>query len=267
MDWDLVPTDQLAAKSASDYYQVPLLATDILFFNTAKAPFNSVVVRNAFADAINKSSYAKTAMQGSVQAAESLFPPAMSGYQSIGATYNATKAASLLKSAYPNLAKMPPVTFTYPVSTISPTVASALQSMWEQALGIQVNLLPLDQATYEQQMNNHNIQLGFTTWSANMNDPYDFASRLLSTSSQNVGQWNNPSYDALVAQAEATTGEARVQLFQQAEQMALSDMAVIPLDYPETSAIIPAWVEGVSVNGEGLYFGDWSQVKILNHKV
>jgi oligopeptide transport system substrate-binding protein len=36
----------------------------------------------------------------------------------------------------------------------------------------------------------------------------------------------------------------------------------LPLDYPELSAVIPPNVHGVSLNGNGLYFGDWSDVYI-----
>jgi ABC-type transport system substrate-binding protein len=54
-------------------------------------------------------------------------------------------------------------------------------------------------------------------------------------------------------------------LYKQAEQIAIQDVAWLPLDYETLAAIIPSWLHGVSVNANGLYFGDWSDVYILQH--
>jgi ABC-type oligopeptide transport system substrate-binding subunit len=266
LDWDMVPTDQVAAKLLQGFQRIPQLETDVLFFDTARAPFNSTAVRQAFADALDKQTYASSTMQDSVTPADTLFPPAMPGYQAQAATYNTKAASALLKSAYPNLAKLPAITFTYPDTLVSSDMATALQGMWQKALGIQVNLQPLASDVYSQEMDAHDIQFGFAAWTAQVDDPADFSARLLSNSTQNAGQWHNSAYDQLVTQAEAKTGVARLQMYHQAEQIALNDAAIIPLDHQETTALIPTWVEGISVNAEGLYFGDWSQVKILNHK-
>jgi ABC-type transport system substrate-binding protein len=54
-------------------------------------------------------------------------------------------------------------------------------------------------------------------------------------------------------------------LYNQAEQIAIQEVGWLPLDHQTLAAIIPSWVHGVSVNANGLYFGDWSQVYLLQH--
>ena len=66
-------------------------------------------------------------------------------------------------------------------------------------------------------------------------------------------------------QAEQTTGDARIALYNKAEQIAITDVAWLPLDHQSKAAIIPPWVHGVSLNGQGLFFGDWSDVYLIQH--
>ncbi|HKV02988.1 MAG TPA: peptide ABC transporter substrate-binding protein, partial [Ktedonobacteraceae bacterium] len=72
-------------------------------------------------------------------------------------------------------------------------------------------------------------------------------------------------FDQAVMQAEQATGDARIQFYNQAEQYAIEQVGWLPLDHEAMSAVIPLWVHGVSLNNTGLYFGDWSNVYILQH--
>ncbi len=138
--------------------------------------------------------------------------------------------------------------------------------MWYDALGIHVQLRSVELTAYNDEIMNHQVQFGFTQWSAGFPDPYDWLTlNLLSTAPNNSGEWNNPMFDQVVMQAEQTSGTARLTLYNQAEQIAITDVGWLPLDHQALAAIIPAWVHGVSLNGNGLFFGDWSDVYILQH--
>jgi len=161
---------------------------------------------------------------------------------------------------------VPPITFTYPNSQVSLPEAAALQQMWQAALGIQVKLLSVELNAYNTETANHQVQFGFTQWSADFPDPYDWLTlNLTSTAANNNGDWKNPQFDQTVAQAEQTTGDARIKLYNQAEQIAVSDVGWLPLDHQTMSAVIPSWVHGVTLNSLGLYFGDWSDVYLAQH--
>jgi ABC-type oligopeptide transport system substrate-binding subunit len=136
--------------------------------------------------------------------------------------------------------------------------------MWQTVLGVQVKLRSVELNAYNDETAKHLVQFGFTQWSADFPDPYDWLTlNLLSTADNNNGQWHNAEFDQTVQQAEKTTGEERIALYNKAEQIAISDVGWLPLDHQSMAAIIPSKVHGVTVNGNGLFFGDWSDVYML----
>ncbi|MGH2478261.1 MAG: peptide ABC transporter substrate-binding protein [Ktedonobacteraceae bacterium] len=267
-DWNIAASDLKTAREQAGYTNQSLLETDMLFFDNTKPPFNQSAVRQAFAYAINKSVLATSVFDNSVVAAPTIIPPGMPGYQPgyQGLGFNAAKAKLQLQSAYPDVSKIPPITFSYPNSQVSPQLAQALQQMWQTTLGVQVKLNPMELSAYNSATNAHQIQFGFTQWGADFPDPYDWlALNLLSTANNNNGLWNNPQFDATIAQAEASSGQARIALYNRAEQIAISNVGWLPIDHQTMSATIPAYVHGVSLSNTGLYFGDWSNVYVLQH--
>jgi len=268
LDWNIAPADLAAATNLPGFTERPLLQTDLLFFNDSMPPFDQVAVRQAFAYAIDKVLLTHTILNGGAIAASTIIPPGMPGYQPSypGLPFDINKARTSLQSVYPDISMMPQIIFSYPNSEVSQTEATALQAMWQAALGIQVKLLPVEPNAYEDEMTRNEIQFGFKVWNADFPDPYDWlALNLLSSSPNNNVRWNNPTFDQLVMEAEQTSGDARIALYNQAEQIAITDVAWLPLDHQTITAIIPPWLHGVSLNSEGLYFGDWSGVYLLQH--
>jgi oligopeptide transport system substrate-binding protein len=266
--WNITAADLPAARSEPGYLSQSLLETDMLFFDNTAAPFNNVSVRQAFAEAINKNILVKTIFGNAVVAAPTIIPPGMPGYQPAyqGLVFNPSKAKALLQSVYPDLSKVPAITFSYPASQVSPDLAQALQQMWQSALGIQVRLQAVELNAYNAETAKHQIQFGFTQWGADFPDPYDWlALNLLSTAPNNNGQWHNAQFDQLIAEAENTSGQARIALYNQAEQLAVSDVGWLPIDHQTLSAIIPSYVHGISLSNTGLYFGNWSDVYLFQH--
>lgn len=266
--WNITPTDQQAAKGTPGFVRKSLLQTDLLFFNNKMPPFNNAAVRQAFAYAIDKPLLVRAVFKDAVVAAPTIIPPGMPGYQPgyAGIPFDKAKAKSLLQSVYPDVSKVPPITFSYPNSQVTPAESAALQQMWQNALGITVNLRPVDLTAYNTQTTNHQIQFGFTQWGADFPDPYDWlALNLLSNASNNNGEWSNPTFDQTIQQAEQSAGDTRIKLYNQAEQIAIQDVGWLPLDHQAMAAIIPSWLHGVVLNGNGLYFGDWSNVYLLQH--
>lgn len=267
-DWNIAPPDLPVARKLAGYTNQSLLETDMLFFDNTKPPFNKSVVRQAFAYAVNKPLLAKAIFNSSVVPAPTIIPPGMPGYQPNypGLPFDTARAKSLFQSVYPDVNKVPDITFTYPSSQVSSSLAQALQQMWQTALGVQVRLQSMDLTAYNNATAVHQVPFGFTQWGADFPDPYDWlALNLLSTAPNNNGQWHNAQFDQTIAQAENTSGQQRIALYNQAEQIAISDVGWLPLDHQAMSAIIPSYLRGVSLSNTGLYFGDWSDVYLLQH--
>jgi oligopeptide transport system substrate-binding protein len=267
-DWNITVQDLAIAKNMAGFTRESQLQTDLLFFNNKMAPFDKPAVRQAFAYATDKATLVNAIFKGAAVAAPTIIPPGMPGYQVgyQGLPYDKNKALAALESAYPDVSKVPSITFTYPSSQISSLEAQALQQMWQTALGIHVNLLSVELNAYNTETTNRQVQFGFTQWTADFPDPYDWlALNLLSSAAGNDGSWSNAQFDQAVMQAEQATGNARIQLYNQAEQIAITDVGWLPLDHQTLSAVIPSWVRGVTLNNTGLYFGDWSGVYLLQH--
>jgi len=266
--WNIAAPELPTAKGMPGFITQSLLQTDLLFFSNRTPPFDKAAVRQAFAYATYKETLASAIFKGAAVPAPTIIPPGMPGYQPNyqGLSFDKSKALAALQSVYPDVSKVPPITFTYPNSQVSLPEAAALQQMWQSALGIQVKLLSVELNAYNTETANHQVQFGFTQWSADFPDPYDWLTlNLTSTAANNNGDWKNPQFDQTVAQAEQTTGDARIKLYNQAEQIAVSDVGWLPLDHQTMSAVIPSWVHGVTLNSLGLYFGDWSNVYLAQH--
>jgi ABC-type transport system substrate-binding protein len=189
----------------------------------------------------------------------------MPAYQSGKQSYDVAQARALLHSAYPDRIRFPAVTFSYPASQVSEQEAKLLQSMWQKVLGVQVKLRPVEPNAYRQEMKGHVIQFGFYALHATFPDPYAFFSRFVSSSGRDSGLWHDANFEQIVAQAELQTGEQRQALYHQVDDRVQAEAVIVPLDYQTMAAIIPPWIHGVTLNGNGLYFGDWSDVYILRH--
>lgn len=267
--WNIPTEQQPSTKATPGFLRKPLLQSDLLFFDNTKAPFNKAAVRQAFAYAINKESLVKNIFKDAVTVAPTVIPPGMPGYQPDypGLGFDAKKAKELLTSVYPDPTKMAKITFSYPSAQVSQNEAAALQAMWQDALGVQVNLDPVELGAYNDRTSKHLVQFGFTQWGADFPDPYDWLTlNLTSNASNNNGQWSNATFDQTVKQAEQTADQGeRIKLYNQAEQLVVSDVGWLPLDHQTLAAIIPSWLHGVTLNGNGLYFGDWSTVSIQQH--
>lgn len=259
--WNILASDLNAAHGLSGFMTHPLLETDMLFFNTQMAPFNQLAVRQAFAYATDKNTLAQSVLNSSVVPAPTIIPAGIPGYQPDlqALPFARTKAVASLQSAYPDTTQLPTITFSYPNSLVSPGLAFTLQQMWQTVLGVQVKLLPVENNAYDVEMNNHQIQFGFTQWNADFADPYDVL-YLQYMPANNPGNWTNSQYAQLIQQAGQTSGSAHLALYAQAEQIAITDAGWLPLDHKTMSAVIPSAVHGITLNAMGLYFGDWSGV-------
>lgn len=263
--WNLMPVDLSTARGLAGFISQSLLETDALFFNTTTPPFDQLAVRQAFAYATDKTVLAQTALNNSALPAPTMLPAGIPGYQPAltPLAFSRSQALDTLHTVYPDVTQVPAVTFSYPSSQVSSALALTLQHMWQSALGIQIKLVPVEANAYAIEMQNHQVQFGFEQWEADFPDPYDLlALNLLSSAPGNVGQWSDARFDDAVTQAEQTSGTARLALYAQAEQEAISEVGLLPLDHQQLSAVIPPALQGVSLSHQGLYFGDWSTVSL-----
>jgi oligopeptide transport system substrate-binding protein len=251
-----------------------LLATEALYFNCTKAPFNNPLVRQAFACAVDRSALVNDVLAGVGKVTTSWIPPGMPGYDAnAGSQYdfNVTKAKQLLAQAgYSDVSKLPQITYTYPNDTNDTTYAEFLQGQLKTNLGITITLNPEETNTYESDMSSSNFQFSWFGWVADYPDPDDWLfGEFITGGGVNEEQYSNPSYDTLAKKAETELDNTtRLSDWAQAQTMMLADAPIAPLYNDVRFMLVKPWVKGLTISPtDGHLPGDklFRQVSIASH--
>jgi oligopeptide transport system substrate-binding protein len=272
-----VPTAHIAeVQNLPDFKSAASLATRYIGFNQQKAPFDNVDVRRAFALAIDKATLANQILGGAVVPAERILPTGLQGTQlpiTPLAFDPAAAKAALAQAGYPDAKGFPEVTLTYGKEGDNDLVAQALQSMWQQNLGINVKLQVFELATFSKNLDTtynspeQGLQFYYSIWGADYPDPQNFLSLLLRTDQpNNNGHFSDQQFDKLTAEADQlgdrTQIERRLQLYNQAEQIAIDKVAWLPVFYPKFSVLVRPRVQGIAATPQGLIIDDWSKLAL-----
>ncbi|MBW8010783.1 MAG: peptide ABC transporter substrate-binding protein [Chloroflexi bacterium] len=213
-------------------FPVNSLCTSIIRFTVTQPPFEDLLVRKAFVQAIDLERYNEIVLEGEGVIARGLFPPGLPGYNpdTIPIGYDPDEARqSLSDSSYGGPEGLPEIVFTLSGSGSGISRGAALLiQMWEEVLGVTVSVEQINSESYFDEIyaGNHG-QLISGGWCADYPDPENFADILFhSGTRQNLGNYSNPEVDALLDQARVELDvETRLALYRQIEQMLIDDAA------------------------------------------
>ncbi|HEX5692310.1 MAG TPA: peptide ABC transporter substrate-binding protein, partial [Roseiflexaceae bacterium] len=272
-----VPTAHIAEVSGQpDFKSAASLATRYVGFNNEKPPFDNPDVRRAFALAIDKKTLAEKVLGGAVVPADRILPTGLLGTQlpiKPLAFDSAAAKAALAKAGFADAKGLPEVTLAYGQEGDNETVVQALQSFWQENLGVSVKLQSFELATFSKNLDTtyytptDGLQFYYSIWGADYPDPQNFLSLLLHTDNpNNNGHFSDTQFDQLTEEADQLGDrsqiERRLQLYNQAEQIAVDKVAWLPLFFPKFSILIRPRVEGIVVTPQGLIVDDWSKVAL-----
>jgi oligopeptide transport system substrate-binding protein len=155
----------------------------------------------------------------------------------LGIIYDPAKAQEELAMALEELGlgsvdDLPVINLAYNDSSNHGQIMQAIQQMWTDTLGIQVQLSGLDPTSYFSSLSEDAPQLFRSGWCSDYPDADNFLRGVFrSDSEQNDSGFNNADFDALVDQARQETDlETRRDLYAQAEEILVFDQAgVIPI--------------------------------------
>jgi ABC-type transport system substrate-binding protein len=211
-------------------------------------------VRRAIAMAVNKHDMVRIASQGIWSRADSFLPPGFPGFnpQFRRIEYDPNGAKRLLGEAgFPGGRGFPELTFVYGQSNPEVgAVAQMLRDNLRQNLGITVNLRESEPATLRTDIFAQKVAFTITDWAPDYIDPQNFLSMLLRTGSRlNFSGYSNPAFDSLCDRADAMNDMAnRIPLYQRADQIAMEDVAILPLVYANGRILMKPYVRDWSYN-------------------
>ncbi|MBN2686353.1 MAG: peptide ABC transporter substrate-binding protein [Pontiellaceae bacterium] len=219
----------------------PWLGTYYYEINTQQPPFNDVRVRRALALALDRDKIVKNVLKAGEPAALSLTPPGTGGYTPRAQIeYNVEEARRLLAEAgYPNGKGFPKVELLYNTHKGHMRIAEVVQQIWKENLNIDISLLNMEWKTYLAQKKAHKYSIARAAWVGDYEDPSTFLDMFITGGGNNDAAWSNMEYDRLIKEAATEMDQdKRYELYQQAEQILIEEVPVIPIYFYRSKQLV-----------------------------
>jgi oligopeptide transport system substrate-binding protein len=210
----------------------PYMGTYFYRINTKNETLSDVRVRKALAYSIDRQLLVDKVTQCGQIPAYSFTPPGSNGYQpSTEIPYNPVLAKQLLTEAgYSPENPFPKLEILFNTNEGHRKVALAIQQMWQNELGIEVELVNQDWKVYLSREMVGDFQISRAGWIGDYEDPNTFLDLMRPNRGNNKTGWENMDFDALVEEANTINDqEKRYELLNKAEKILIDNMPIIPL--------------------------------------
>jgi oligopeptide transport system substrate-binding protein len=231
---------------------VPYLGTAYLVMNFERKPFQDIRLRQAINLAFDRESLAGKVRRIGETPAYHIVPPGVANYpggaalafQSMPFADRLAKAQALMRRMGYSPNHRLALGFTTSTNPDSRRGAAAVQGMLAK-IYIDLTLDSVESGMFLVKMQQHDFDIGFASWIADFNDASNYLDLLRSGAGENYGDYRNPKYDALLANAQQQTDlKIRGQIMKQAEQIALDDYVWVPAYFMVTRDIVQPYVKG-----------------------
>jgi oligopeptide transport system substrate-binding protein len=249
--------DLLQRTLGSQVVIAPYFAHAMFSYNLTKPPFqNNPKLRLALNMAIDRKILVKYVQRGIGIPAYNLVPP-LPEYHAIVPSWaklpddqrHALARKLYHEAGYSDSHPLRTV-LTYPSGGPGARqMMEALAAMWQMNLGAQIQIYNIEWKVFLQDLQLKQPTLFWSAWIGDFPDPFTFMQLYVTGFGMNYGDYSNPQYDALVAQAaEAQDLPERYKLFAQAGAILNEDAPYLPVSYYETANLIKPYVKGWHVN-------------------
>ena len=236
----------------------PTLGTSFSVFNVTRAPFDNPLVRRAFTLAVDRTVMAEKVAMGGQKPAVAFIPYGIPGvetekdFRAEGGAFlpdraDVEQAKKLLAEAgYPDGKGFPKVVYKYNLNPINKAIAEALQAMWKQNLGVEVELSNEEWKVFINTRMKHDFDIARHAYLVDFFDAGSLLELWQTGVPENVAGYANEEYDALIKDSLKQMDRAkRVEAMHKAEQILMQDLPVLPLYFYSTPYMQSARVKGI----------------------
>ena len=242
------------------------LCTYYYLFNTKKAPFDDVRVRQAISYTIDRNIVANAILGQGQKPAYFLTPEITAGFEPEMPAYgkmtqkerNAEAERLLTEAGY---GEDNPLKFSllYNTSENHKKIAIALGSMWKKSLGLNVTLENQEWKTYLSTKDSGDFEIARAGWCGDYNEASSFLTLMKSGNTTGGIHYDSQAYDDLMERAITSTSDAeRKALYSEAEKLMAKDMPIAPIYQYVKSRLLSPKVGGFPANNpeEKIYSKD-----------
>ncbi|HKB91015.1 MAG TPA: peptide ABC transporter substrate-binding protein [Opitutaceae bacterium] len=241
----------------------PRLGLVYLELNSLRPPFSDVLVRRAFALAVDREAVIASITGQGLKPALALTQPGVDGYiPTLKTAKNIEEARRLLAHAgYENGKGMPPVRFLFNSNERNQEVAEALRAIWQQGLGVRIELISQPFKTFLENRHSGQAEIIRVGWQPFVPDQIDVLGLITAESVENMSGWSNSEYDAQYFRALRSIKPAeRFAAFARMDEIVAAEVPVIPLYYDSRINLVRPTVKDWSSNVSD--FQVWKRVSI-----
>jgi peptide/nickel transport system substrate-binding protein len=236
---DMIPV--LAQQSDLAVSEEPGTLFSYISFNCEDPILAHREIRQALTYATDRATLTSTLMRNQARVASGPLPPSNWAYEPNVPQYefNPAKAEALLDQAGfprkgdPRTGIRFTITMKSSTDSLARLLGEVLQDEWKR-IGVQLELRPLEFATFFADITKGNFQLYTLRWVGANNDPdffeYAFGSHKIPPAGANRGRYRNPQLDALVDRARVEPDrEKRRAIYSHVQQIISTDLPYLPL--------------------------------------
>ena len=232
-----------------------------LMVNTEKKVLANPSFRRALSLALNRREIAEELLSKTATAATGFLAGRLSVTQkpTLNEVSNPSKAKQMLVQALKELEltkkELPKITLHYRSLANAEKVMLTVQSQWKNVLGLETTLIKNDYPAHMDTLGRGQYEIGESFWCSKVADPsYVLSFFLQKNQWTNFPNWESSDYQKLLAKiTHEAQKENRIQLIQQAEEVFLHDMPLIPVYFTRG-----LWLQNPKL--QGLIVTDLGQV-------
>lgn len=236
---ELYPFLRTNEAHRANFHSFNFLGSYFLRFNTTRPPLDNPLVRRALAMTIDKPRLVNKILKTGEQTASQLVPPGTANSLRIdGLPYDPDGARKLLKQAgFERGNGMRTIEYLFESvsggSSPHAKIGVELQQMWQQELGVKVELRQMEKQVYLKAQRSLEYDVTRSTWIGDYNDPNTFLDLFRGNNGNNRTGWRNDRYDQLMDQGAVQTDLARrAEILREAETVLIQhDAPIAPVYY------------------------------------
>lgn len=255
-------------KARDDFKFTETFGTYMYVFNVKRPPLDNPKVRRALALALNTPEITDKVVRSGVTPAYSLVPKGIPTYQSTAALpkemdARLAEAKKLLAEAgFPDGKGFPKLTILYNTTEGHHKIAQAVQQMWKQNLGLDIQLQNQEWKVFLKEQQAGNFDISRWGWIGDYPDPNTFLETFVTGNENNQGKFSNARFDELVkASISEKDAGKRMKMLADAEAIVIQENPMAPIYHYVYYSLMSPRVEGFKPNMFGHYYFEYLSKK------